>query len=171
MSKQSCTHTHICTNKHSESSSRLAGRYVHFCAGGEPSSFTFAPHPYWAPAVLHSLEVHLWGEKYDMDSFLYLDLRTNGKPNVGCMEQLFCLLPCLQQTWKFTLCIAKGHVSLSTMNWLILHWHLQSTLLLLSQDSVGMKTRTCYTKASFPELCCSSCNSALSTKPRLFFSL
>jgi len=97
-----------------------------FVEEGNYGCFTFAHHPYCVPAGLDSQEVHLQGEKRDMGSFLYLDPRTTEKPNVGCTEQRFCLLPGLQQPWKFTLCIAKGHVSLSTSH-LILHWHAEHT--------------------------------------------
>lgn len=132
-----------------------------FVEEGNHGSFTFAHHPYCVPADLNSLEDHLRGEQCDMGSFLYLDLRTTEKSNVGCTEQLFRLLPCLQQPWKFMPCIAKGHVSLSTTSWLILHWHLEGTSVILSQESVQMKTRTWSAKASFSELHCSNCNTAL----------
>lgn len=127
---------------------------------GRHSSFTLAHHPYCMPAELRSLEVHLRGEKCNMGSFLYLDLRTTEQPNVGCTEQLFCVLPCLQQPCKFMLCIAKGHVSLSAMSWLIFHFQLQSISVILRQESGQMKTRTWPTKAYFLDLHYSNYNKA-----------
>lgn len=142
-----------------------------FVEEGRHSFFTLAHHPYCMPAELRSLEVHLRGEKCNTGSFLYLDLRTTEQPNVGCTEQLFCLLPCLQQPCKFMLCIAKDHVSLSAMSWLIFHFQLQSILVILRQESGQMKTKTWSTKASFLDLHYSNYNKALLIKYWQYFSL
>lgn len=92
MIKQSRTHTHAHGKLFMPSM-----QVSIFVEEGNHSSFTFAHHLYCVSAELHPLEVHLQGEKCDMGSFLYLDPRTTEKPNVGCTEQLFCLLPYLQQ--------------------------------------------------------------------------
>lgn len=116
MSKQSRTHPPRHAHTHTESSSCLACRCPFFVEEGTHSSFPFAHHPSCVPAELHSLEVHLRGETCDTGSFLYLDPRTTEKPNVGCTERLFCLLPCLQPPGIPTLRIAKDGISLPTMS-------------------------------------------------------